>query len=74
MSESQLELEKNRVKQRNRLTQVLPDVMQGVGSMTAEVYKDGVLKLQNEAADGLGRGARDRMPKLHSVPNHGSLR
>ncbi|MCD6297461.1 MAG: carboxymuconolactone decarboxylase family protein [Deltaproteobacteria bacterium] len=43
MSESQLELEKNRVKQRNRLTQVLPDVMQGVGSMTAEVYKDGVL-------------------------------
>ncbi len=43
MADTQLELEKNRVTQRSRLTQVLPDVMQGVGSVTAEVYKDGFL-------------------------------
>ena len=43
MVETQLELEKNRVKQRNRVAQVLPDVMKGVSGLTAEVYKDGVL-------------------------------
>jgi AhpD family alkylhydroperoxidase len=43
MADTQLELEKNRVKQRNRVAQVLPDVMQGVGGLTAAVYKDGVL-------------------------------
>jgi len=43
MADTQLELEKNRVKQRNRVAQVLPDVMKGVGRLTAEVYKDGVL-------------------------------
>ena len=43
MGDTQLELEKNRVKQRNRVAQVLPDVMKGVSSLTAEVYKDGVL-------------------------------
>ncbi|MFO7737243.1 MAG: carboxymuconolactone decarboxylase family protein [Desulfatiglandaceae bacterium] len=41
--ETQLELEKNRVEQRNRLAQVLPEVMKRVGDLTAEVYKDGVL-------------------------------
>jgi AhpD family alkylhydroperoxidase len=43
MADTQLGLEKNRVKQRNRVAQVLPDVMQCVGGLTAEVYKDGVL-------------------------------
>jgi len=43
MEETQLDLEKNRVKQRNRVAQVLPDVMKGVSGLTAEVYKDGVL-------------------------------
>ena len=43
MVDTQLELEKNRVKQRNRVAQLLPDVMKGVSSLIAEVYKDGVL-------------------------------
>jgi alkylhydroperoxidase/carboxymuconolactone decarboxylase family protein YurZ len=43
MAESQLELEKNRVKQRERLAQLLPDVMGAVKGVTTEVYKDGVL-------------------------------
>ena len=43
MADTQLELEKNRLEQRNRVAEVLPDVMQGVGSLTAEVYKDGFL-------------------------------
>jgi AhpD family alkylhydroperoxidase len=43
MADTQLELEKNRVKQRTMVAQLLPDVMQGVGGLAAEVYKDGIL-------------------------------
>lgn len=43
MVETQLEVEKNRVNQRNRVAQVLPDVMKCVSELTAEVYREGVL-------------------------------
>ena len=41
--ESQLEQEKNRVKQRNRIAELMPELMTRVGGVTAEAYKDGAL-------------------------------
>jgi AhpD family alkylhydroperoxidase len=41
--DTQLQQEKNRVEERNRLAQVLPDVMKHVSELTDHVYKDGVL-------------------------------
>jgi AhpD family alkylhydroperoxidase len=43
MVESQLELDKNRVKQRDKFAQLLPDMSGSVRALTAEVYKDGTL-------------------------------
>jgi AhpD family alkylhydroperoxidase len=43
MVDTQLELEKNRAEQRDKVAQVLPEVMKGVSNLTAEVYRDGVL-------------------------------
>jgi AhpD family alkylhydroperoxidase len=43
MTESQLDLEKNRVQHLEKLAQVLPDVMGAVRNLSAEVYKDGAL-------------------------------
>jgi AhpD family alkylhydroperoxidase len=63
MVESQLELEKNRVKHRDRFTQLLPDVMGAVSGLTAEVYKDGALsgkvKRLMSLALALGTGCRN---------------
>ena len=63
MVESQLELDKNRVKHRERLTQVLPEVMGAVWGLTAEVYKDGVLSCKVKRlmalALALGAGCRN---------------
>lgn len=43
MLESQFELDENRVKHRERVAQVLPEVMGAVRGLAAEVYKDGAL-------------------------------
>ena len=43
MSESQLELEKNREKQKDRLADLIPDVWGATREVAAEVYKDGAL-------------------------------
>ena len=61
--ESQLELDKYRVKHRERLAQLLPDVMGAVSGLTAEVYKDGALsckvKRLMSLALALGAGCRN---------------
>jgi AhpD family alkylhydroperoxidase len=63
MLESQLELDKNRVKQRDEFAQLLPDVMGAVGGLTAAVYKDGALsckvKRLMSLALALGAGCRN---------------
>ena len=63
MAESQLELNKNRVEQRDRFAQVLPDVMGAVRGITDEVYKDGALsgkiKRLMSLAVALGAGCRN---------------
>jgi AhpD family alkylhydroperoxidase len=63
MAESQLELDKNRVKQREKLVQLLPDVGAAVRGLTAEVYKDGALsckvKRLMSLALALGVGCRN---------------
>jgi AhpD family alkylhydroperoxidase len=41
--ENQLELNKNRMKLRDKLAELLPDVMGVSGNLTAEAYKDGSL-------------------------------
>ena len=43
MVESQLELEKNREKLKDRLADLIPDVWGATREVTAEVYKDGAL-------------------------------
>lgn len=63
MAESQLELDKNRVKQRDRFAEVLPDVWRAVRGLTGEVYKDGALsckvKRLMSLAVALGAGCRN---------------
>ena len=63
MVESQLELDKYRVKHRERLAQLLPDVMGAVRGLTVEVYKDGALsckvKRLMSLALALGAGCRN---------------
>jgi AhpD family alkylhydroperoxidase len=63
MAESQLELDKNRVKHRDKFAQSLPDVMGAIRGITAEVYKDGVLsckiKRLMSLALALGAGCRN---------------
>jgi len=63
MVQSQLELDKNRVKHRDKLAQLLPDVMEAVRGLTAEVYKDGALsskaKRLMSLAVALGAGCRN---------------
>ena len=63
MMESQLELDKNRVKQRDRFGELLPDVWGAVRGLTGEVYKDGALsckvKRLMSLAVALGAGCRD---------------
>jgi AhpD family alkylhydroperoxidase len=61
--ESQVELEKNRVKYRDHLAQHLPNVFGPLRSLMAEVYKDGVLsgkvKRLMSLALALGAGCRN---------------
>jgi AhpD family alkylhydroperoxidase len=61
--ESQLELEKNRVKQRDNFAQLLPGVWGPVRGLSAEVYKDGALtckvKRLMALAIALGAGCRN---------------
>ena len=63
MVESQLELDKNRVKQRDRFAELLPDVWGAVRGLTGEVYKDGALsckvKRLMSLSVALGAGCRN---------------
>ena len=63
MAESQLELNKNRMKQLGKFAQVLPDVLGQVRDMTNEVYKDGELSCKVKRlmamAIALGAGCRN---------------
>jgi AhpD family alkylhydroperoxidase len=63
MVESQLELEKNRVKQLDKFAQSLPDVMGAVKAVIAEAYKDGSLSCKVKRlmalAIALGAGCRN---------------
>jgi AhpD family alkylhydroperoxidase len=62
MMESQLELEKNRVKQRDKFAELLPDVTGAVSGLSAEAYKDGALscKVKRLMALALALGAECR--------------
>ena len=61
--ESQLELDKNRMKQRDKFAELLPDVWSALRNLTAEVYKDGALsckvKRLMSLALALGAGCRN---------------
>jgi AhpD family alkylhydroperoxidase len=61
--ESQLELDKNRMKQRDKFAELLPDVWGALRGLTAEVYKDGALsckvKRLMSLALALGAGCRN---------------
>jgi AhpD family alkylhydroperoxidase len=63
MAESQLELERNRVEQRERFYQVLPEVAGKVKDLTDIVYSDGALsgkvKRMMALATALGAGCRN---------------
>lgn len=63
MGESQFEINKNRMQQRDKFAQLLPDVMEALRGLTAEVYKDGVLsckvKRLMSLALALGAGCRN---------------
>ena len=63
MVESQLELDKNRMKQRDKFAELLPDVWGALRGLTAEVYKDGALsckvKRLMSLALALGAGCRN---------------
>ena len=63
MVESQIELNENRVKQRDKFTQLLPDAWGAIRDLTAEVYKDGVLNCKVKRlmalAVALGAGCRN---------------
>jgi AhpD family alkylhydroperoxidase len=60
--ESQLDLEKNRVKQRDKFAELLPDVTGAVRELSAEAYKDGALscKVKRLMALALALGAECR--------------
>ena len=62
MIETQVELENNRVKQKDKFAEVLPKVMGAVRGLAAEVYKDGVLscKVKRLMALALALGAGSR--------------
>ena len=61
--ESQLELNENRMKQRDKLAELLPDVMGASKGLTVEVYKDGPLSCKVKRlmalALALGTGCRN---------------
>ena len=61
--ENQLELNENRMKQRDKLIELLPDVMGASRNLTAEVYKDGSLSCKVKRlmalALALGAGCRN---------------
>jgi AhpD family alkylhydroperoxidase len=61
--ESQLELEKNRVTQKDKLAELLPDAVEAVGRLSAETYKDGALSAKVKRlmalAIALGSGCRN---------------
>jgi AhpD family alkylhydroperoxidase len=63
MEESQVELDKNRLKQLDKFAQLVPDVIGAVRSLTTEVYKDGALsskvKRLMSLALALGAGCRN---------------
>jgi AhpD family alkylhydroperoxidase len=63
MMESQLELDKNRMNQRDRFAELLPDVWGAIRGLTGEVYKDGALsckvKRLMSLAVALGAGCRN---------------
>ena len=61
--ENQLEQEKNRVEQRNRLADLAPDIMERMAGITAEAYRDGALSCRTKKLMGLalalGTGCRN---------------
>jgi AhpD family alkylhydroperoxidase len=61
--ERQLELDKNRLKQLEKLAHQHPDVMKRIRDVSAEVYKDGVLSTKAKRlialAIALGAGCRN---------------
>ena len=63
MTESQKELNENRLRNVGRLKESLPDVWRAVKNLTGEVYKDGALdskvKRLMSLAVGLGTGCRN---------------
>ena len=75
MVESQLELDRNRVKQLDKFAQLLPDVMGAVKGLTAEVYKDGALSCKVKRlmalALALGAGCRNCIlaQTMHALKN-----
>ena len=53
MAENQMEKEKNRVKQRNRLMDLVPGIMEPMAEVTAEAYRDGALSSRTKKLMGL---------------------
>lgn len=56
--ESQLELEENRVKQREKFRRLLPKLQAGLDNVGAEAYKDGVLSTRVKRLIALAIGLR----------------
>ena len=63
MAESQVELNKNRMKQLHKFAEVLPDVLEKVRDQANEAYKDGALDAKTKRlmamAIALGAGCRN---------------
>ena len=60
MAESQIELEKNRVKQRDRFGELLPGLKGALNGLKNEVYKDGALSCKVKRLMALGIALRAR--------------
>ena len=58
MVESQIELEKNRVKQRDRFGELLPGLKGALDGLRDEVYKDGALSIKMKRLISLAIGLR----------------
>ncbi|MBW1856754.1 MAG: carboxymuconolactone decarboxylase family protein [Deltaproteobacteria bacterium] len=58
MVESQIELEKNRVKQRDRFGELLPGLKGALDGLKDEVYKDGALSVKIKRLMSLAIGLR----------------
>jgi AhpD family alkylhydroperoxidase len=58
MAESQIELENNRVKQRDRFGKLLPGLKDSLDGLKDEVYKDGALSVKIKRLMSLAIGLR----------------